>query len=129
MISCRFQSMLRFNNVEALKAYLVNLGELYEPYAEGMWRLGIRSTEMIANATKEDLANVLAHPEPPGPSHQIHASDLIARSRLAGMLVLLTFTFTCTCFASHRHAPFSHPNMITHTPHLCRTRVLLVDPS
>ena len=86
MLSILTQSMMRFNKVEALEAYLVNLEELYEPYAEGMWNLGkIRSTEMIANTTKEDLANVLAHPEPPGPSHQIHASDLIARSRLAGM--------------------------------------------
>ena len=44
---------------------------------------------MIVNSTKADMANVLAHPDPPGPSHQIHASDMIARSRPAGMLVRL----------------------------------------
>ena len=81
---------MRFNNAEALVAYLANLDDTYEPYAAGMWMLGIRSADMIANANKEDLAKALAHPEPPGLIHQLHASDMIARSRqAAGMLMKL----------------------------------------
>lgn len=80
--------MLRFNSADALRAHLGSLEDIYKAYAANMWELGIWSIEMIANSTKEDLANVLAHPGLPGPRHQIHASDMIARSRPAGMLCL-----------------------------------------
>ena len=81
---------MRFNNVEALNTYLANLDDTYKPYAAGMWMLGIRSADMIANSAKKDLAKALAHPEQPGLQHQLHASDMIARSRLAtGMLMKL----------------------------------------
>ena len=89
---------MRFNNADDLRAYLISLEGIYEPYAAGMWMLGIRSTEMIVNSTKADMANVLAHPDPPGPSHQIHASDMIARSRPAGMLMRLHGGPGCTPF-------------------------------
>ena len=79
---------MRFNTAEALRAYLTNLEEeIYEPYAAGMWSLGIRSTEIIANSNKDDLARILSHPKPPNATHKIHASDMIARSRPAGVLV------------------------------------------
>ena len=88
-LSYRAKHIMRFNNADDLRAYLTSLEDIYEPYAAGMWMLGIRSTDMIVNSTKADMATVLAHPDPPGPSHQIHASDMIARSRPAGMLVRL----------------------------------------
>ena len=77
---------MRFNNAEALGEYLTNLDDIYEPYAAGMWGLGIRSADMIANARDEVLANALAHPKKPDIAHHIHASDMIARSRPAGIL-------------------------------------------
>ena len=73
-----------FDTVEALKAYLVNLNEFYEPYAAGLWMLGIKSTVVMANSRKEDLAGCLAYPEQPSPAHQVHASDIIVRSQSAG---------------------------------------------
>ena len=71
--------------------YLGKFEDIYKSYAAGMWTLGIRSTEMIANSKEEDLARVLAHPVLlTDLAHQIHASDMIARcaaARQAGMLV------------------------------------------
>ena len=78
--------MVKFKGVDELRAHLVSLDERYGPYAECLWRQGIWSTDIIVNSPPDVLASILADPGPPGNAHLVHASDLIARSRPAGML-------------------------------------------
>ena len=79
--------MVNFDDVEDLRAHLVDLNKRYGIYTERMWELGVWSTEMIANSREETLATILSHPTEPGLSHRTHASDMIARSRPAGVLM------------------------------------------
>ena len=80
--------MMRFNDVYASRECLANFDSSYESYAAGMWTLGIRNTEMIAQLPLETLTRVL---ELPGLMHEVHASDMQARCKAAqptGMFVL-----------------------------------------
>ena len=75
---------MAFSDINDVRAQLVRLDYRY---AEIVWSNEIWSLDVIRNSTKEDLAIILAHPGLPGPSHAVHASDIIARSQpAAGML-------------------------------------------
>ena len=76
---CRL--VMSFADVKDVKAHLVSLDCRYGRYAENIWSNEIWSLDAIRNSSKEDLAIILAHPGPPGPSHAVHASDIIARSQ------------------------------------------------
>ena len=42
MLPCGAQNIMLFNTAEDLRPYLKTLSVIYEPYAAGVWELGIR---------------------------------------------------------------------------------------
>ena len=81
--------MVRFKDIQALRAHLEDWEEGYADYANSLWSNGrIWSTETLASSPLETLSRILASGGDPLPYHTIHAADLIARAKASGEEIL-----------------------------------------
>jgi|LauGreDrversion4_1035100.scaffolds.fasta_scaffold517748_2 hypothetical protein len=97
--------MVRFEDVDELRAHLLGWESVYGEYAELLWEEGgIRSTEMIAGYTPVVLADILATGATLRPLHTGRAHDMISRVAASGSVLHGVLTYRCNTIDMHAHA-------------------------
>ena len=81
--------MVKFKDVDDLRAHLLEWEAVYGEYAEVLWDDGgIRSSDMIVGYSPEVLAEILAAGGPLRPLHTGRARDIISRASEGGVKVV-----------------------------------------